>query len=607
MNRAARHWRRRKAQQGAALIGLAAMLVMGSTWLAVSKLIGSSQERVIAARSASGNALQEAKRALIGYVATRALDPTEHSPGRLPCPEDPAFTTDASMENDGVAATTCTLPAVGRLPWRTLGLPKLLDGAGEPLWYVVSAGWALTPAQVNPPAIQLNADTRGQLTVDGFSPATPTTSNTVAALIIAPGAPLAVAPNANQTAAGCVARNQRRGSMPPDLRDYLECENATSPANATFVTTVVDNATNPVMNDQVVSIAPWEIFEKAEASIAERIERDLVPWLQTYATTTWTANPARPVFPFAAPFSNPSTSLYAGAVNTYQGLVPFVRGQCTAGVDPRCDPTLVAWNTASISVSKAAAGSTPNTDFTSAPNCSASTGTQIRCTINFQRLLCVLLCTVTMRIDIAAPAANVGMGFKTPATNFGGSAGWTNVTTPAVPTALATDGSVPLSYRGELTAFCFLAVICSGSGTVTIPLPTFPDHFFLNPSPPVGALAPDAWWWFFYNNWHHMTYYAVAPNHSPNAAVHSCTDTGLVTCLSIANLAPANKQRAVLIFAGRSIGGAARPNGTLADYVDSVNVTGVAANINQDADTAYYRATRSPAFNDLFIVLSANP
>jgi len=598
---------RKKAQKGAALIAMAAVLVLGTSWLAVSRLMGSGQERLIAGQLHDNDVLREAKAALIAHVATTALQLTEYSPGRLPCPEDPAYTTDLDPENDGLAATSCTLPAVGRLPWRTLGLPRLLDNANEPLWYVVSAGWALTPAHTNPPAIQINSNTLGQLNVDSFAPGTPSTSNTVAALIIAPGGPLNIAPNANQLAAGCVARTQSRGTMPPDLRNYLECQNASSPVDASFATTVVDNAANVVMNDRMVAIAPWEIFDVAEAAIAERIERDVVPRIMDFAAWEWGATASNPIFPFAAPFGNPGTAAFTGAANTYQGLLPVTRGQnCTAGSDPRCDPGLVVWNTASIAVAKAASGSSSNTNITSI-DCSPSTGAQVACTITYQRTGCGLICSVTLRTTVAAPATNVGMGFKTPATNFSGSVGWTSIVTPAVPTTLANDGSVSLTYTGSLTTTCIFVATCNGSGTVRIPIPTFPDHWVLNPTAPTGLNVPDAWWWFFNSNWHQLTYYAVAPDHSPSGAVHACSDSGTVTCLSIGNLTPPNKQRAILILAGRSLTGAARPSGSLADYIDNVNITGVSTSINQDADTTFHRAPKSPSFNDRFVVVNANP
>ena len=37
--------------------------------------------------------------------------------------------------------SACVSLTLGRLPWRTLGLDKLGDDAGERLWYAMSTGW----------------------------------------------------------------------------------------------------------------------------------------------------------------------------------------------------------------------------------------------------------------------------------------------------------------------------------------------------------------------------------------------------------------------------------------------------------------------------------
>src|SRR5262249_13352975 len=163
--------------------------------------------------------------ALIGHVAHLASQPGELNPGRLPCPEAAGF---FGTTNEGVAAANCKQPALGRLPWRTLGLEKLRDAAGEPLWYAVSPGWALPNVTAS---LTINSDSRGKLTVDGRPEA-------AIALIFAPGRPLQV-----PVSAQCPARDQQRRSkdvagnpVPPDARDFLECENATVPADGSFVT-----------------------------------------------------------------------------------------------------------------------------------------------------------------------------------------------------------------------------------------------------------------------------------------------------------------------------------------------------------------------------------
>ena len=114
------------------------------------------------------NALAQAKEALIGRAATD----TNH-PGSLPCPD---------TNNDGIAEAAnspgkkCAV-YIGRLPWKTLGLPMPIDGYGESLWYALSPSLrdSSTAEPINSlPALELKLDD----------------TTTIAALIISPGPPL---------------------------------------------------------------------------------------------------------------------------------------------------------------------------------------------------------------------------------------------------------------------------------------------------------------------------------------------------------------------------------------------------------------------------------
>ena len=85
----------------------------------------------------SDRALAQAREALIAYAADRPITASV-GPGYLPCPD---------LDNDGWAEATCgsqngdsgQAERLGRLPWKTLGLPDLRDGYGERLWYAVSS------------------------------------------------------------------------------------------------------------------------------------------------------------------------------------------------------------------------------------------------------------------------------------------------------------------------------------------------------------------------------------------------------------------------------------------------------------------------------------
>jgi hypothetical protein len=93
-------------------------------------------------------------------------------------------------------------------------------------------------------------------------------------------------------------------------------------------------------------------------------------------------------------------------------------------------------------------------------------------------------------------------------------------------------------------------------------------------------------------------YYAVAPQLAPGSA-GQCSATEPVTCLQVENLTPHALQSAILVLAGRSLAGAARPNESLADYLESEE--------NRDGDGRFVLRVAGSIFNDRFIALDTNP
>lgn len=117
-------------QRGTAtLLALLVMLVAASTLLA-HQLGFQTDDTTMRTQ----HALAMAREALIAYAAME-----DNSPGALPCPD---------QDNDGFAQNgsthPCTAPYIGRLPWRTLGLGKVVDGSGECLWYAITPGFRNT-------------------------------------------------------------------------------------------------------------------------------------------------------------------------------------------------------------------------------------------------------------------------------------------------------------------------------------------------------------------------------------------------------------------------------------------------------------------------------
>ncbi len=496
---------------------------------------------------------------------------------------------------------------MGRLPWRTLGLDKLVDAAAEPLWYVVSAGWALPTSTAT---LTINSNTTGQLTVDGVA-------NAAVALIIAPGAAFTV-----QAAAGCTARSQTRPTAgTPDLGNYLECENATSPADVNFVTTGPSTS----FNDQVLRVTTADLLPEIEAAIAVRIQRDIVPVLKSvYADPKWGSGigATNPLFPYPAPFSNPGTSNFQGAAVTVagapQGLLSFNQTQgCDIppmSTDVRCTKTLTAW---------ASPSPAPPPDVTKiggygyfqTKTCSWQSGGDVAFCQGEYHEDSTNTTGPGMVISMTATINNVAMGLRvlntTKATieaenNLPEGAPLT-IVTPSINATMNSNGSVTITFSGTLPNIDVQGWDQWALYRIRLDRSIIGDHALLNPVDPPNQTPPGpcpvtgCTGWFVRNEWYRLLYYAPAPGHTAAALpTPSCTSGG--TCLSVTNVSPANKQRAILILAGRSLTNAVRPNGTLADYLEFGN-----ADLNTTFEQrTVSRATNAP-FNDRVVVLDSNP
>lgn len=146
---------RKLRQSGAALLAMLLILML----FAVTYTVRFFQGTALAERNARLRidhvALNHAREAVIGSAITyRDTHPNEVF-GHLRCPD---------LTNEkGEAAAPCgarDLSSLGRLPWKTLGLPALRDHAGECLWYAVSGR-----AKNNPKTTVFNWDTTGQFIV----------------------------------------------------------------------------------------------------------------------------------------------------------------------------------------------------------------------------------------------------------------------------------------------------------------------------------------------------------------------------------------------------------------------------------------------------------
>jgi len=119
----------------------------------------------------------EVKRALIGWSVARdpATGGANARPGELPCPDINPL--------DGFSDGSCVAGALGRVPWKTLGIPEPKDDAGETLWYAVAGPFRIW----NMSSAPITSDTMGNITVYQDTTATLVTAQAVA-VIFSPGA-----------------------------------------------------------------------------------------------------------------------------------------------------------------------------------------------------------------------------------------------------------------------------------------------------------------------------------------------------------------------------------------------------------------------------------
>jgi hypothetical protein len=117
------------------MIFVAVLLLLGVSALIYT--LATPANRTIESDRITAAALAQAKDALIGRAAA-----DDNRPGSLPCPDfDNGTINPLNTSNDGTADLLNGIECpsyIGRLPWRTLGLPDLRDGSGERLWYALS-------------------------------------------------------------------------------------------------------------------------------------------------------------------------------------------------------------------------------------------------------------------------------------------------------------------------------------------------------------------------------------------------------------------------------------------------------------------------------------
>lgn len=274
------------------------IIIIGSAAFLVSALSRAGLQ--IERDKITADALAQAKDALVGYASSVTLTSSGSArPGDLPCPD---------INNDGSADTPCSGNVLGRLPWKTLGLPDLRDSSGERLWYAVSTNFKNSPRTTCTNSNLtgcLNSDTSGTISVfssDGVLLNNGGGGTGAVAVIIAPGAPLTRQDNISQirgctVGVDCDVTDKCTSASPttvPKCNPVNYLDNATVGAitqdNANFVDSSASNGfiqgritiydpatkTNPViLNDQLLVITQDNIIQPIQKRVAAEVKNCL--------------------------------------------------------------------------------------------------------------------------------------------------------------------------------------------------------------------------------------------------------------------------------------------------------------------------------------------
>ena len=237
-------------------------------------------------------ALAQVRDALIGWSAARTPSGAlpNARPGELPCPD---------ANNDGFEDGNCVAGAIGRVPWKTLGIPEPKDGSGETLWYVFSGSFRIWNTNPNP----INSDTAGQLTITGISPAA-----NVIAIVFSPGATIGAQNRDSATSSLCSTTGTTiLNNLCP--ANYLEGENANG--DTTYTTALASSA----YNDMLLPITSDALFSVVNI----RVAKDAIAALESYRATNG-------YYPFANPYGSAAPYDCSNGLN--RGRFPITLAGC---------------------------------------------------------------------------------------------------------------------------------------------------------------------------------------------------------------------------------------------------------------------------------------
>ena len=208
-------------------------------------------------------AMAQVKDALIGFAAANRVR------GYLPCPADPSMVGTAT---EGEAMLSCNSNAlrIGRVPWRSLGIDDLKDGAGESLWYAVSANFTMD-------ALTINSDVSvPTLSVNG--------ATQYVAIIFSPGSALG-AQRRGATVSPCATIS---GMLREDYcaANYLDIDSASGISNSDADTTFTQFKSD-TFNDALLTISQDQFFGTVEKRVMQQVSACLLRYAKISSNKTF--------------------------------------------------------------------------------------------------------------------------------------------------------------------------------------------------------------------------------------------------------------------------------------------------------------------------------
>ena len=533
-SRADRSVSRRRRQGGAILLAVLAPVLLLISAVALSGIdSGVGSRRLEDERTRI--ALAKAKEALIHYAV---VDPNR--PGELPCPD---FDDDGRLVLNVDFRGGRDVPCASRrgwLPFRTLGVEELRDGAGERLWYAVAdVHHAGHPAP-------LNSEVPGQLSVGE--------SGDVVAVIIAPGFPV----DEDQ------ARGREGGDSTPDasrlVSAYLEGANADD---------ALDRYAGrrrpwPLENDRLLPITRRELAGVVERRVIGEAALALSAFYREHGTLPW-----------LVPLRSPDAAPFQAVPGTRKGRLAFQRAGdrvATAVLRARWDLSGAATSSwGSVADPLLASG---DLRFGRGPG---QSGVPECFLVRAEEAECAAIETVDVVCHgLPGTPAERSYRFRLAGAAVASTPDETRVRRRSVSVNQA-DAPGPISsehrvgieiedialsgpHAGDTCGTGAVSDAGAAWGYIELSEIDYPLE--------LGAELPA---WFVDERWHALTYVAFAAPLAPSAMSRRCVPE--VDCLVLEGVRPAADKDALVVIAGAALPGQARGAWNVASYFEGENAT----------------------------------